>query len=240
MKKITNYGSFDLEGRSCIQSLSQEDPLEEGMATHSSILAWRIPWTEEPGGLKTLGCKESDMTEETEHTCIYVCVYIYTHTHTYRYICSCQLNYKTLMKEIENDTDRKKNISCPWIGKINTVKMTTWSKAIYRFSAISIKLSRVFFTLEKTLMLAKTESKRRRGRQKMRWFDSITNSIEISLNKLWETVKDRGAWQAVVHGVTKNWIWLSNWTTTIFHRTRTENFQICMETQKTPIALCLL
>ena len=212
------------------------------MATHSSILAWRIPWTEEPGGLKSLGCKESDMTEETEHTCIYVCVYIYiyTHTHTYRYICSCQLNYKTLMKEIENDTDRKKNISCPWIGKINTVKMTTWSKAIYRFSAFSIKLSRVFFTLEKTLMLAKTESKRRRGRQKMRWFDSITNSIEISLNKLWETVKDRGAWQAVVHGVTKNWIWLSNWTTTIFHRTRTENFQICMETQKTPIALCLL
>ena len=46
-----------------IPSLSWEDPLEEGMATHSSILAWRIPWTEEPGGLQSMGCAESDRTE---------------------------------------------------------------------------------------------------------------------------------------------------------------------------------
>ena len=50
-----------------IQSLSQKDPLEMGMATHSSILAWKIPWTEEPGGLQSIGHKESDMTEHT-HT----------------------------------------------------------------------------------------------------------------------------------------------------------------------------
>ena len=50
------------------RSLGLEDPLEEGMATHSSILAWRIPWTEEPGGYSLQGCEESDMTEETEHT----------------------------------------------------------------------------------------------------------------------------------------------------------------------------
>ena len=48
--------------------LSQEDPLEEGTATHSSILAWRIPWTEEPGELQSIGCKESDTIEATEHT----------------------------------------------------------------------------------------------------------------------------------------------------------------------------
>ena len=48
-----------------IQSLSWEDPLDEGMATHSSVLAWRIPWTEEPGRLQSLGHKESDMTEVT-------------------------------------------------------------------------------------------------------------------------------------------------------------------------------
>ena len=53
------------------ESLGQEDPLDEGMATHSSVLAWRIPWTDEPGGLQSLGRKESDMTEETGHTCIY-------------------------------------------------------------------------------------------------------------------------------------------------------------------------
>ena len=45
-----------------VQSLGWEDPLEEGMATQSSVLAWRIPWTEEPGGLQSWGCKESDMT----------------------------------------------------------------------------------------------------------------------------------------------------------------------------------
>ena len=48
-----------------VQSLGGEDLLEKGMATHSSILAWRIPWTEEPGGLQSMGCKESDMTEVT-------------------------------------------------------------------------------------------------------------------------------------------------------------------------------
>ena len=48
-----------------VQSLGWEDPLEDGMATQSSVLAWRIPWTEEPGGLQSWGCKESDMTEAT-------------------------------------------------------------------------------------------------------------------------------------------------------------------------------
>ena len=50
-----------------VQSLGQEDPLEEGMATHSSVLAWRIPWTGEPGALQSMGRKESDTTEATEH-----------------------------------------------------------------------------------------------------------------------------------------------------------------------------
>ena len=52
----------------CVQSLGQEDPLEKGTATHSSILAWRIPWIEEPGGLQSWGRKESDMTERLTHT----------------------------------------------------------------------------------------------------------------------------------------------------------------------------
>ena len=52
-----------------VPSLGREDPLEEGMTTHSSILAWRIPWTEEPGGQQPMGRKESDTTEATEHAC---------------------------------------------------------------------------------------------------------------------------------------------------------------------------
>ena len=59
-------------------------------------------------------------------------------------------------------------------------------------------------SLEKTLMLGKIEGKRRRGRQRMRWLDSITDSMDINLSKLWETVKDRGDWHAAVHRVPKS------------------------------------
>ena len=59
-------------------------------------------------------------------------------------------------------------------------------------------------SLEKTLRLGKTEGRRRRGQQKTKWLDSITDSMEMNLNKLWETVEDRGAWYAAVHGVTKS------------------------------------
>ena len=68
-------------------------------------------------------------------------------------------------------------------------------------------------SLEKTLMLGKIEGRRRRGRQRMGWLDDITHSMDMNLSKLQEVVKDRRAWRAAVHGVSKSRTWLSSWTT---------------------------
>ena len=108
----------------------------------------------------------------------------------------------------------------PWIARRSNQSILKEINPDYSLEGLMLmlKLKLQYFghlmwranSLEKTLMLGKTEVKRRRGRQRMRWLDSTTDSMAMNLSKLWEIVRDRGAWRAAVHEVTKSYIQLSN------------------------------
>ena len=117
----------------------------------------------------------------------------------------------------------EKTLDSPWTTRRSNQSILKEINPDYSLERLMLKLKLQYFghlmrrtdSLKETLMLGKNEGRRRRRWQRMRWLESITDLMDINLSKLWEIAEDRGAWRAAVHGVTKGWTQVIDWTTTI-------------------------